>query len=128
MTILAATAAAEPNAGWGKLLGLLTAIALFTLGTTVHKRWLAVKDEPLSPPGEGVALDGVKPQVGAGSDPVLTPSKSVATREEPDLDEFVRRNVGRMRRADIIRTAKARFRRSESTVKRAIRRAKDTTP
>lgn len=126
MTVLAA--AAEPNVGWGKLVALLVAAGLFWIGATIHQRWMVMRGQPDSPTAGGVPLEGVKPQVTGPSDPILTPSGVVATKVDHDLDEFVRRNVGKMRRADIIRAGKAKFRRSESTIKRAIRRTKDPKP
>lgn len=121
-------AAHEPNAGWGKLVALLTAAGVFWLGTAIHQRWLTVKDQTLPPTGEGVTLEGVKPQISAGSDPTVNPSAAVAVKADSDLDEFVQSNVGKMRRAEIIRAARAKYRRSESTIKRAIRRASGPKP
>lgn len=125
MNVLAAAVHQEPNEGWGKLVALLVAVGLFWAGTSIYERYLAVKADPDSPTPEGVALEGVKPQINGPTDPNVTPSAAVAVKADPDLDEFVKRNVGRMRRADIIRAGKAQFRKSESTIKRAYKRAKE---
>lgn len=124
MTVLAA-ATAEPNAGWGKLLALVIAAGVFWIGKTIYERWMSVPGDPHSPTDGAVALEGVKPQVTDPADPVLTPSGEVAKRGEPDLDVFVKRQVGRARPSQIIRAAKAKFGASESTIKRAMRKAKE---
>lgn len=130
MIILAAVN--EPNAGWGKLTAMLVTALLFWIGASIHQRWMTVKDEPLPPSSEGVALEGVKLQVGGGVsdpiDPTVTPSRKGSARGVGDLDVFVGKQVGQARPSQIIRTAKARFSVSEATVKRAIRRARGGKP
>lgn len=124
MTVVLAATAAEPNAGWGKLLALVITVAVFAAGASAHKRWLAVKGKPLSPVGDGVTPKGINSQASGPADPAVTPSQEVATKADTDLDVFVAEQVGRVRPVDIIEAARARYRVSEATVKRRIRRAR----
>lgn len=124
MIAVLATAATEPNAGWGKLVALLVTAGVFWAGATIHQRYLAVKDQPLSPAGDGVALEGVKSQASTPADPNVTPSEKGSPAGAADLDGFVAQHVGSARPTEIIREARRKFGKSESTVKRAIRRAR----
>lgn len=126
MIVLAAAnnAAAEPNAGWGKLCGLLVAVGLFWLFTTVYGRWQAAKDEALSPSGETAALEGAKSQVTGPGDTDLTPAGEGSPTGDDDLDGFVSARVGKAQTKKIVNDAQGRFRVSRSTVMRAIRRAR----
>lgn len=119
--ILAATAERHQV---GNFLGLLIAAALIWAGYTVHQRWIRLRDEGLSPTAPATPPEGVKPQISGPVDPGMTPGGVVAKRGDADLDEFVRQQAGKIRRRDLITAATARFGRSESTIKRAIRRAK----
>lgn len=129
MTVLAAASTAvtqEPNRGWGNLVGLLAAVAVFWVGKSIYERFLQTKDgDPASPLGEGIPLEGVKSQVTGPADPKLTPGGVVAVKAEPDLDSYVKENAGKMRTKDLKRTAAAKFKISESTIKRALRRVRD---
>lgn len=104
-------AAAEPNAGWGKLTALVVTGGAFWVGTSIYKR---VK---------GIDV-GVKTQVSAGSDPSCEPSRGGAPVKAPGLDEMVRAQLGSRSSSQIIRTAQDRFKVSRSTAKRALRRVK----
>lgn len=122
--MILAAATHEPNAGWGKLLALVGAAALFWLFTTAHGRYKSVQGKPLPPADEPLALEGVNPQVNNGSDPNLTPSPAPSGEGVTDLDGFVKTHVATARPTHIIKAARTRFGVSESTVKRRIRAAR----
>lgn len=123
MSLILAAASAEPPAGWGKLIGLLVAGAVFWAFTGVHKRWLSTRANP-SPTGSQKAVEGVNPQVKAPGDPI-DPSKAVVVRKGLDLDVFVGDRLARNERtSQIMRDARRAYRVSESTIKRSLRRAR----
>lgn len=109
--------------GWGKLIGLVVAVLLFWAGTSAYTRWAGLKDD--SPTPGGITQGGVKAQVSDPRDPTLTPRGSVVRRADPDLEKFVSTNLERMPRGELMRQARALFRKSESTIKRRIREARD---
>ncbi len=115
-------APADPPRTWGNLIGLVAAALVFWAGSAAHQRWKQTRENP-SPAGDQKAVEGVNPQVTAGSGP-NDPSTAVAVRQATGLDEFVGQRVGRDRTSQIIRDARRTFRASESTVKRALRRAR----
>lgn len=148
MLYLAATA--EPQRGWGNITALIGAAAAFWLFTYLWGRWRGAPAlSPTAP--ELPAGGGVNPQITAGvdpSDPADDPSRPAlgatvahagtnrvavppAPRPTPaaghgaDLDTWVAGQVATSRRpVEIISEARTRFRRSEATVKRSIRRAR----
>lgn len=82
MTVLAA-AAADPSPGWGKLLALLGAGLLCWAFTVAHGRWKAAKEQ--SPTAGPLAVEGIKPQVSDGVDPV-DPGGDPVVREWGRID------------------------------------------
>jgi hypothetical protein len=117
MTLFAA--ASEPQYGWGKLLALVIASAVFYGFTVAHKRWKSTQETPSPTPIESGA-SGVNPQVTAsGATGVTTGGKA--------LDVFVGARAGKVRTNDLVREAERRFRVSRRTVLRAISRAKAGT-
>lgn len=116
-------AAAEPNAGWSKLSALVVTGVVFWGATNIYKRVMGI-DKALAAPEKPRGLDGVKAQVSIGSDPIVDPTLTPSAKGQTDLDELVRAQVGTLRPSQIIRTARARLGVSESTVKRAIKRAR----
>jgi hypothetical protein len=119
--IILAAAAADPQYGWGKLVALLVAVALFWLGSQAHQRWLSTRPDH-SPTGQPEVSSGVKPQINSGSDTTsdTTPRGAVAVRKP--LDEFVAQQVGKRPTSEIVREAQRRFRASKSTVLRTIKK------
>lgn len=111
--------------GWGKLIGLVVAVLLFWAGTGAYTRWSGLKSEPHSPTPGAITPGGVKAQVSDPRDPSLTPRGSVVRRADPDLERFVSTNLERMPRGELMRQARALFRKSESTIKRRIREARE---
>lgn len=115
--------AAEPNAGWGGPIALLITGAVFWAGTVIHGRWLASKNP--SPTDSQKAVDGAKPQVGATGDP-NGPSTAVVVRKAAGLDTFVGERMARNERtSQIMREARRVYRVSETTIKRAMRKARN---
>ena len=130
ITAILAAAASEPNAGWGKLSALIITGGAFYVGTNIYKRVKGIEEGPskaLPTAKTARTLNGVKAQVSIGSDPTSDPSQKGSPAGDGDLDELVRSQVGARRPSQIIRTARARLGVSESTVKRAIRRARATS-
>lgn len=121
-TVLAATAA-EPDAGWGKVSALIVAGLVAWGVTSAHQRWTADKKGLPSSPSAPTP-SGVNPQVSAGSDPTSDPGRKGGAEGAGDLDVFVSGALTRARTNQVIRAAAARFKVSESTVKRAIRRVR----
>lgn len=142
--------ASEPPAGWGRLVGLLIAIGLFLLGVRIHRELVARGYlKPHSPTGGGSKGQRVKPQVTAGSgsdDPTSDPEpeeevseytwgkvsgsgqRVEVTIKRPGekgegLEAWIADRLG-WRTRDIITSARAQWRVSESTVKRALRRVR----
>jgi len=126
MIILAAGEAhMNENPGWGKLVAFVLAALLFWAGKSAFERWKGLDQEPLSPTSEGPPAGGVKPQVTDPADPILTPRGRAATVADNDLDVFVETNLERLPRNELKRQAMALFRKSESTIKRRIREARE---
>lgn len=111
--------------GWGKLIGLVVAVLVFWACTSAYTRWAGLKNEAHSPTAGAITQGGVKAQVSDPRDPGLTPRGSVARRADPDLEKFVSTNLERMPRGELMRQARALFRKSESTIKRRIREARE---
>lgn len=111
--------------GWGKLVGLVVAALLFWAGTSAYTRWAGLKNEAHSPTPGAVTRGGVKAQVSDPRDPGLTPRGSVARKVDNDLERFVSTNLERMPRGELMRQARSLFRKSESTIKRRIREARE---
>lgn len=139
--------AGEAPAGWGRLVALAIAIAVFWVGANLHQRWLAARRDLPSPGERGQAVTRVKPQASEGSDP-CDPSDDPAERVEQyewgavsgsdnrvevtirrpgeasgqDLDGWIAGRLHSWRPSKIIREGQRLFGLSESTMKRAIRR------
>lgn len=144
-----AAAADTAPAGWGRLVALAIAIAVFWVGANLHQRWLAARRDLPSPEERGQPVTRVKPQASGGSDP-LDPSDDPgsepveqyewgAVSGTPNRVEVVIRRPGEQaggqglegwiagrihswRPSKIIREGQRLFGVSESTIKRALRR------
>jgi hypothetical protein len=113
------------NPGWGKLAFLVGAALLFWAFTAGHQRLMKLRNEGHSPASMGPPEGGVNPQV---SDPVTRfepPRGSGSGRGDDDLEVFVSTNLERLPRNELKRQAMALFRKSESTIKRRIREARE---
>ena len=113
------------NPGWGKLVALVLAALLFLFGKSVFERWQKLEKEPLSPTSEGAPMGGVKAQVSDPAEPILTPRGRGSAVGDDDLDVFVETNLERLPRHELKRQAMSLFRKSESTIKRRIREARE---
>ncbi len=112
-------AAAEPQAGWGKLIALIAAAVAFWAFTEGHKRWREARQAP-SPTGDGDKQVGAKPQV-----KVIGGTNGTSSRKgSQELAVFVGERVGKARTTDIVAQAQRRFRVSRRTALRAVARAK----
>jgi hypothetical protein len=124
MRIVLAATSADPQYGWGKLVALFIAVAVFWALTQAHKRWVATREDPSPTPALDSGVTGVKPQVTAGSDTTsdTTPKGVVAVRSP--LDDFVAQQLDKRPTMDVVREAKRRYGKSQATVMRAIRKAR----
>jgi hypothetical protein len=113
------------NPGWGKLVFLVGAALLFWAGKSAFERWKGLDEEPLSPTSEASPQGGVKSQVSDPADPILTPRGRATPIGDNDLDLFVETNLERLPRNELKRQAMSLFRKSESTIKRRIREARE---
>lgn len=119
IAVLAATAA-EPDAGWGKLLGLLAGGLVFWLITAAAERW----QKPLPPTDDPVALGGAKPQVTGPAGTDLAPVGEGSPAGDGDLDRYVMGQVGKTRTMQIVNDVQRRFKVSRRTALRAVGRAR----
>lgn len=125
-TVWLAAEVAEKSEGWGKVSGLLIAAGLFYAWTRIHDRWRQAGASSTEPAAS--APGGVKPQVRASSDPTFDPTPEEAREEAgerpTELAKWVRDRAGRAGYRATVRAGMARFKVSEATVKRALRRGK----
>jgi hypothetical protein len=121
-------AAPQPTEGWGKLTGLLIAAAVGWLFVKGHQRWQQLHptsstEPPADTPG------GVKPQVTACSDPTSDPTPGQGSgqgwEEATPLSQWARDRVGRGDYRATVRAGMIKFKKSEATIKRALRRYKN---
>lgn len=119
---LAAATAAQPDAGWGRLVALLVAGLVFWAGAAAHQRFKQTRDNP-SPTALGSGVSGVKPQVSAGPD-TTSDTTGRGVRKGSDLAVFVAQRAGKSPTMDIVREAKRRFGASKSATIRALKQAR----
>lgn len=117
-------AAAEQSEGWGKVVALFIAAGVFFLGVNVYERWKKPHTADHSPTAIKGGVSGVKLQVNGRVDPSGDPTSESGSGSSRDLDVFVGQHLGRRPHNQLVREAARRFRASESTVKRAIRKAR----
>jgi hypothetical protein len=142
VTITYIAAAAEPDAGWGKLVALIVTALAFWAFTVGHKRYKQLKETPSkthsSDPPQ-VTVNTVKPQVTAGVTAdqggdasgravVVHPTPPVpAERDDDGLEAFVALRLARMNTTQVVREAEKTFGVSAATAWRAVRRARDAS-
>jgi len=127
-----AVAQAEPHAGWGKLIALLTAIGICWIGSSIHQRWMIATgrtEATSSLEAQSGAPGGVKPQVKVGSDPTFDPTQKGSPEvvgKRATVGEWIleRRAAGVGYRA-AIRAAAKKYDISTSTAKRAMQDAQN---
>lgn len=128
MIAMSFAAHAEPEQGWGRLLGLFIAGLVFWGGTVAHRRWKAEKQQGAATPSPGpitATATAAKPQVTAGSGSSGS-GGTVAVKTKPTIDEFVAARYGKVNTAQIVRDAKRVFNAAPRTVYRVIDRVKQT--
>lgn len=132
-------AAAEPQTGWGNPIALLLAAGLFWGFTHAYMRWKQLNTDSPSPSDQTKALGGVNPQVsdtfdtsgkalGKGSQKGSLPVPASPAGPVKPVEKFVATRDGKAPTEQIVAAAKARFGASRSTVLRALRKHRKSSP
>lgn len=132
--MLILSAAAEPQAGWGKLVALVGTALAFWAFTAAYKRYQEVRKAASANPSRAtpsVTPSTPKPQLtgtpasnqggpGVATAVVVRP----ATRQPRPIDEFVAQRLNKMPTSQIVREAKQVLKISDSTAWAAISQAR----
>ncbi len=142
MTSTYLAAAAEQNAGWGRLAALTLTALMFWAFTAGHKRWKQVKDvtpsKTHSPEPAAITVTAVKPQVTAGMTVdqggdapgravVVRPGPSAPQKRDDDMAEFIRLRTNTVGTTQLVREVQHQFNVSPATAWRAVRRVRNST-
>lgn len=116
--------------GYGHNVALILTPAVFYAGVKVHQWWMAKRSPSGNPPG----VDGVKPQVGARVTPGDPTSEAPAgegktiLRTKPYVDSWLAQQTPGRRTNELIRDGARRFGVSVSTIKRRLRKLRESAP
>lgn len=128
METLAAAASQYPN-GWGGPIALILPFLLYWAATTGYSRLKEARQGGPSPVEDPKPLETVKPQVTADSDsadsaPADGRGEVVPLRSKP-IEEFIAERVDRQNPTQIVQEAIRRFKVSESTAWRLLKKVRD---